>query len=201
MRLCDSRETSRYRRRRRCCCCGAPARDAAWTRQPRRCVRCAHAIRTRRGTPPPAQPSPRNSHNSLTFLMCMHAPLRLDGRTFLRRDSRLAAMRCAGACFARVPFECAVARRRPPLLASALPISPPSIHPMFDAPLMGPCQAPCTRLHVSSLTHHPLSAQASTRTSRVGAQGPSGGGRAATDRACRRRSRGPARWAHIMGLI
>jgi len=61
-------------------------------------------------------------------------------------------------------------------------VSSPSIHPMFGAPLMGPCQAFPTRLHASSLTHNPLSAQASSRTSCVGKQAVSDGGRKATDR-------------------
>ena len=63
----DAATAAVFRRR----CCGAPARDAARTRQPRRCVSCCHAIRTRRGTS--ALPLPRSPHFALTFLMCMHA--------------------------------------------------------------------------------------------------------------------------------
>ena len=185
----DAATAAVFRRR----CCGAPARDAARTRQPRRCVFCCHAIRTRRGMPPSALLLPRNHHFALTFLMCMHARLRSDSRTFFRRDGWSAAMRRAGACSVRVRFERAVARRRPPPFASALPISSPSIHPMFDAPLMGPCQAFPTRLHASSLTHNPLSAQASSRTSCVGKQAVSDGGRKATDRSER-----PISWLGMM---
>ena len=154
------------------------------------CARPALAtqLSCRAHIPVPALPLPRSSHVALTFLWSIHAPLRPYFFAARRPVSGNEACRCV-LCARALPT-----RRRAPSRASVclgtpqIPtLNPPHLRCHIDGSLPSLSQ---THVYASPLTHSPLSAQVSARSSRVGARGASGCGRAAMDRPFRRRSRG-----------